>query len=239
MTSIGPLTTLSNSLQSIERPLAPERPGDDGISGPKAKRFREHLQNQAEPLRDTFASSDVDPARARKARDHSSDGRERLHDRISDRPDRPRPDGDDGAIDPAKVREHLQNLKARLKNAVEEGNFSPERARNIYQKHLERAKEALGIGDGNNGNGQIDPARVRKHLQQLKGRLQNAVGNGDLAPEQAREIWQQHVERAKNILTGDNGGDGNGGGNNGGRIERPDFETIADAKRGNTITIEA
>jgi len=28
--------------------------------------------------------------------------------------------------------------------------------------------------------------------------LQNAVGNGDLSPEQAREIWQQHVERAKN-----------------------------------------
>jgi len=50
MTSIGPLTTLQNSLQQIERPhdqhdqlrpVPPERPGDEGASRPKAAHFRD------------------------------------------------------------------------------------------------------------------------------------------------------------------------------------------------------
>lgn len=241
MTSIGPLTP--NPYQQIDRPQdlvrpeRPERPGGDENGRPNVERFRNHLQNQAKRLRNAVESGDVDPARARKVRDNIIDKRDRAHDRISDRPDRPidrpRPD-DDGSIDPAKIRERLQNLKERLKNAVNEGDLSPERARKIYQKHLDRAKEALGIGDD---DGSISPLRVRKHLQHLKGRLQNAVGNGDLSPEQAREIWNQHVERAKKLL-GQGNGNGNGGGNNGG-VETPDFETIANAKRGNTLTLVA
>ena len=122
MTSIGPLTTLPNSLQTIDRPLPPERPterpterpGEEGgAPRPKVARFRHQLQHQAERLRNAAEGGDIDPARARKVRYHIIDKRERLHDRVTDRPDRPRPDGDDGGIDPAKVREHLQNIKTR------------------------------------------------------------------------------------------------------------------------------
>ena len=132
MTSIGPLTTLPYSAQTVDRPqdqsrpVPPERPGDEGGNRPKVARFRERLQNQAERLRNAIENGDIDPARARDIRECIIDGRERLHDRVIDRPtdrptDRPRPDGDDQRIDPARVREHLQNVKARLKNAIENG----------------------------------------------------------------------------------------------------------------------